>query len=434
MDATIKQQIALAGFGVEGQAAYRYFAGPTTEITIFDESHPASVPDGARVVTGKEPFEHLDDYDIIVRSPSIRPDRIKTKGTVTSVTKEFFKKCPAMIIGVTATKGKGTISTMIHDILARAGHTVHLVGNIGQPALDVLPQIHPEDIVVYELSSFQLWDMTQSPHIAVIGMLEPEHLDVHKDAAEYFAVKGNIANFQTQHDQLVFLSGNADTEALATLGEGTKTPYTKRPGAYVEHGYIVIDDQKICRIEDIGVVGPHNVDNACAAVTAAWHLTQDVPAIAEALKQFAGLEHRLKFVAEVKKVSYYDDSIATTPGSVMAALNSFRQPKILIMGGSDKGVDFAGLAQAIREHNVKKVISIGKMRTKIADELTWAGYPTDQIELFDEKSTMSQIVVAAQKAAKPGDVVILSPACASYDMFKNYKDRGQQFIAAVKSL
>lgn len=428
----MSQKIAIAGFEVEGQAAYRYFKGQGADITIVDERPRNDIPKGAGSKFGAGVLAELAGFDLIVRSPGIRPDRIKTDGEITSVTKEFFKHCPAPIIGVTGSKGKGTTATLIYKILQAAGKTAHLVGNIGVPALDRLADIHKDDVVVYELSSFQLWDLAQSPHIAVVLMMEPEHLDVHADTNEYATAKATIVAYQQPDDVTVYLPTNLLTRQVALQGKGKKIPYTQQPGAHVDGGWIVIDGHRIIAADMMALPGQHNIDNACAALTAVWHITQDTRAAAKVLAEFTGLEHRLKLVGQVNGARYYDDSIATTPGSAIAAMRAFEQPKILILGGSDKGADFTQLAQEVAQQNIKTVIAIGAMRQRLQVALTAAGFTT--VLLFDQQSSMKQIVQAAFAIATPGDVVILSPACASFDMFKNYKDRGEQFIAAVEAL
>lgn len=431
----MRKKVALAGFGVEGLSAYQYFKRQGVDITIFDDkAQPnASVPEGAPFIHGANWSEQLIDFDIVVRSPALHPQKIKTNGVITSVTKEFFRHCPAQIIGVTGSKGKGTVSSLIYNMLQNAGINTHLAGNIGVPALDILPEVRPDDVVVLELSSFQLWDLKQSPHIAVVLMMEPDHLDVHSDMQEYMQAKANIANWQATEDITIYLPSNEQTKKVALVGEGKKIPYTQEPGAHIAGGRFVMQHQAICRVDELGLSGKHNAENACAAITAAWQCTQDTKAIAKALREFKGLPHRLQFVREVGGVQYFDDSIATTPTSAIAAIQAFEQSKIVILGGSDKGADFTGLAKEVASNDVRAVLLVGEMRHMLHSSLEAAGYKGEILE-FDQQRTMQQIVEAAAKRAQPGSVVLLSPACASYDMFKGYKDRGEQFIAAVLNL
>ncbi len=431
----MNQKVAIVGYGVEGQSAYRYFAAQGADITVFHKERPTDVPADAKVVLDPHATA-LHGFDVVVRSPAVRPDSLQTEARVTTVTKEFLRVFgTTRVIGVTGSKGKGTTASLIDGMLRAAGKRVHLGGNIGVPALDVLPDTLDGDYAVLELSSFQLWDMEVSPHIAVLLMIEPEHLDVHMNVDEYVAAKGNITRFQHPDDALVYLPSNELTKRAMGQTLAQRIPYTVAPGAHVENSWIVMGGQKIIPTDEIGIIGQHNVDNACAAVTAAWQVTQDVAAIRQALREFQGLPHRLQFVAEKAGVEYYDDSIATTPGSAIAALRDFAQPKVIILGGSDKGVEFAELAEEVARQGsgVRAVLLIGELQEKIHAALQTAGVPAALIQMLG-KPPMADIVQQAAQLAQSGDVVILSPACASFDMFMNYKDRGEQFVAAVRQL
>jgi len=432
----MSQKVAVLGYGVEGKSAYNYFKAKGDDVTLFHKEHPSDIEAGAKVILSVNAVD-LDGYDVVVRSPAVRPDSLHTNGRVSSVIQEFFRAFdPKRVIGITGTKGKGTTTSLIYEMLKAAGKTVHVAGNIGVPALDLLPKLGEDDYVVLELSSFQLWDLDISPHIAVLLMIEPEHLDVHKDVQEYVAAKANITTHQTKEDILVYLPSNEMTMSIVNQSRAQKIPYTKKPGAHTEDGYIVIDGQQIVATQDLRLVGPHNVDNACAAVTAAWQVTRDVPALRHALMEFGGLPHRLQFIREVQEVKYYDDSIATTPGSAMAALRSFSQPKVLILGGSDKGADFTELAEELvrLKDGIRGVVLIGMMAPKIQEALKKAGLEKTKEYIFLQPSTMPEIVSRANEFAQPGDVVVMSPSCASFDMFRDYVDRGQQFVSAVNKL
>jgi UDP-N-acetylmuramoylalanine--D-glutamate ligase len=430
------QKIAIVGYGVEGRSAYRYFAAQGADITVFHKDRPADLPEDVKVVIDEHATD-LRGYDVIMRSPPVRPDSLQTDGRVSSVTKEFLQVFgPARVIGVTGSKGKGTTTSLIYEMLKAAGLRVHLAGNIGVPALDLLPDLKDGDYVALELSSFQLWDLDVSPHIAVLLMMEPEHFDVHTSIDEYIGAKANIASHQNVDDITIYLPSNELTMRAVDQAKGRKIPYTTEPGAHVEDGHIVIDGQQIIAKDELALVGQHNVDNACAAVTAVWQITQDIPAMRQGLMGFKGLPHRLQLVAEVDGVKYYDDSIATTPGSAIAALRAFEQSKVIILGGSDKGADFAELAQEIATlgDGVKGIVLIGQMAEHILQALHAAGVSDMKIIKFAIRPTMAEIVDKARGRTQPGDVVIMSPACASFDVFRNYKDRGEQFIAAVRSL
>ncbi len=413
-------KIVIAGYGVEGQSSLCYFQKefPEASFLVADERDRVDgLPDNVGYQVG---FAGLNDADLIIRSPSLSPEKIKTSGKIWSATNEFFDKCSAPIIGVTGTKGKGTTCSLIAAILRQAGQTVHLVGNIGVPALDVLPKIKKTDIVVYELSSFQLWDLKKSPHIAVVLMIEPDHLNVHADFDDYLAAKRNIAHFQSQEDYVIYNSQNDFSREIAASSPAQKKEYP----------FYITNDI----ISAIRLPGKHNIDNVCAAILAAKAIQSDVTddEIKAGLSDFTGLPHRLKFVAEKNGVKYYDDSISTTPGSAIAALKAFTEPKILILGGSDKGADYTELAQEIARQQMRAVIVNGANASEIIEILHKNKVSCQAVQL--EMASMPTVVEAVVNQAQPGDVVILSPAAASFDMFKSYNDRGEQFVAAVDNL
>jgi UDP-N-acetylmuramoylalanine--D-glutamate ligase len=430
-------KIAIAGYGAEGKSNYAYFAGKGDQVVIVDEREIKDAPVDASVITGEGAFERLEGYDMVVRTAGLAPRKIKTDGKVWSATNEFFAKCPATIIGVTGSKGKGTTSSLIASILREAGQTVHLLGNIGVPALDVLESIQPEDIVVYELSSFQLWDLEKSPAVAVVLMIEPDHLDVHTDFAEYIAAKANIRKYQTAEDICFYHPTNEFSRQIAMTNNFPNAhrynDSTDEESVYVDGSDFVQDDCIICPTEALQLPGKHNLDNACAAISAAmsgFGVYQGE--VERGLRAFHGLNHRLKFVRDVDGVKYYDDSIATTPGSAIAAMKAFSEPKVLIMGGSSKGADFSSVAKVATSQNVKTVIVIGA--EALAIEAAFKHENDIPVINLGSEVSMTQIVAMAQQHSSTGDVVVLSPACASFGMFKNYSDRGDQFISAVNDL
>lgn len=427
-------KVAIAGFGVEGRANHAYFLEQGHDVTIVDERdlELADLPQGTKAIVGEGAFSQLNGFDLVVRTAGLAPYKITTDGKIWSGTNEFFEKCPAPIIGVTGSKGKGTTSSLITAILRAAGHTVHLVGNIGDPAISELEKIAPSDLVVYELSSFQLWDAERSPHVAVVLYIEPEHLDVHEDLDDYVNAKANIARYQTQDDIVIYNGANSYAVSIAHQSQGAKIPYQHPQAAHITDGFFWFGEQRLCSIDALKLPGVHNLDNACAAITAAWKWVKEPTAIEAGLASFAGLPHRLKYVRTVDEVAYYDDSIATTPGSAIAALNAFAAPKVLILGGSDKGADYTELAQQVARHDVAQVILIGDEAPKIENALNEAG--VEAVVNLGNQVSMHDVVSRAHALAKSGDVVVLSPACASFGMFKNYVDRGEQFIAAVNAL
>jgi len=438
-------KIAIAGYGIEGESNYRYWNTPDNQVVIVDERQPAHpVPVDASLIVGEDAFAKLEGYDVVVRTAGLAPRKIKTDGKIWSATNEFFAKCQAPIIGVTGTKGKGTTCSLIASILRAAGKNVHLVGNIGVPALDILSDINANDIIVYELSSFQLWDIEKSPQTAVMLPIEPDHLDVHADFEDYVTAKANITNFQKAPDVVIW---NADDELTSEICQNSVaiwTPYLSEFGAYIKDDWFWFRSEKICSTNEMRIPGKHNIENACAAITAAWYhvpgkseqqnVTDEfAAAVISGLNSFTGLPHRLKFVRTVNEVAYYDDSISTTPGSAIAAIHAFESPKVLILGGSEKGADYTQLInEIINSPSIRAIIAVGKTGGQIAELLNakQAGVVVNRID----STSMTDFVQAAAGVAQPGDVVVLSPASASFDMFKSYSDRGDQFIGAVEKL
>lgn len=425
-------KIAIAGYGIEGKANYAYWNAPENKLKIVDEREIIEdLPENTETILGENAFSQLQDFNLVVRSAGVAPYKIKTDGKIWSSTNEFFKQCPAPIIGITGTKGKGTTSSLIAEILKASGKKVHLVGNIGVPALTELSKISKEDLVVYELSSFQLWDLEKSPETAVVLMIEPDHLNVHKDLKDYIEAKSNITRYQKSTDTVFYNPENTYSLEIANISPGNKLPYNSKQTAYIENDSIFIDRTKVCSIEDVRIPGRHNLENICAAISAAWIYSRDIGSINTAIKNFTGLPHRLKLVSQKKGVSYYDDSISTTIGSAIAALRSFESPKTILLGGSKKGVDFAELAKEIAISNIRKVVVYGDESPQIIKALESENY-TNFTHL--ENTTMKEIVDYASSVSEAGDIVILSPACASFDMFSSYQDRGDQFVSAVQGL
>ncbi|MEO5948832.1 MAG: UDP-N-acetylmuramoyl-L-alanine--D-glutamate ligase [Candidatus Saccharimonas sp.] len=430
-------RVAIAGYGMEGEASYRYYEQLGEEVTILDEREhlDREIAAHARVVLGGDAFANLEQYDIIVRTPALSPRKLVGAKKIWSATNEFFAKCPALIIAVTGTKGKGTTSSLISHILQTAGYRVHLLGNIGTPALEVLPNIAADDIVVFEISSFQLWDLERSPHIAVVLMIEPDHLDVHENFDDYINAKANIRRHQTLEDICIYHPTNQFSSQIAHISEiGTMIRYRSHDAGsvFVENGQFMIDGHVICSTDALQLVGEHNIENACAAITAARAYTQDDDAIAEGLRGFTGLPHRLQLVRECNDVAYYNDSYSSAPGATIAALRSFTQPIVLIAGGYDKHTEYDELARVIASiPNIKHVCLMGQTRQKIASALDVVGF--DAYELHDDQA-LAPIFGHAVSIAESGDVVLLSPGCASFDMFTNFTDRGQQFCKLVEAL
>jgi UDP-N-acetylmuramoylalanine--D-glutamate ligase len=429
-------KIAIVGFDTEGRSSYDYFAAQGHDITICDQNPSVEVPAGAQAALGDGYLNDLDRFDLVVRTAGMPASKIladnpQVATKLTSQTNEFFRASPTRnIIGVTGTKGKGTTSTLLTRMLEAAGKHVFLGGNIGVPPLSFIRKLREDSWVVLELSSFQLSDLQYSPHIGICLMVVPEHLNWHADMDDYIAAKSHMFALQGDSDIAISLAGNEISASIAGAGAGQQIPFFAPPGAYVEAGSIRIDDQTVCDVSDLQLIGPHNWQNACAALTAAWQVERNPKAYAKALKHFSGLEHRLELVRTVGGVQYYDDSFGTTPETAAVAVQSFKEPKVIILGGSDKGADFAVLAQTIKDNNVRRAIIIGETGPRIIEALEATGFTNMSLG----GTTLESAMQLAHQAAQPGDVVLLSTACASFDMFENYKDRGEQFKRLVKAL
>lgn len=431
-------KIAIAGYGIEGESNYRYYASdPENEITIVDERIPDKVlPDGVARMIGENVFEKLNGFDLVIRTAGLAPHKIKTDGKIWSATNEFFAKCPAPVIGVTGTKGKGTTSSLIASIIEASGRKVWLVGNIGKPAIEVLSQIEPNDMVVFEMSSFQLWDIEFSPQAAVILPIEPDHLNVHIDFEDYVDAKANIRRYQKDGDICVYNPTNLYSQKIAeATDQGTLVRYGlfDDGGVYIEGDYFCQKGEKICSIKSLRLIGDHNKENACAAMTIVNFFAVSNQDIKRGLESFEGLPHRLEFVRELDGVRYYNDSFSSAPGATIAAVKSFNQPEILILGGIDKGADFSEMVDVIAARkNIKKIILMGEIGEKLAKTLR-----SKKIDLPIETTilkSLEPIVHLAKSYARAGDVIVMSPACASFDMFRDFYDRGDQFRTIVNGL
>ncbi len=442
-------KIALVGFGVENQAAYRYWQTKGQSPVICDQDTSVTVPEGAQAQLGDNYLDNLDRFDLIIRSVGIHPSVIldknpSVKTKITTAVNLFFEDCKTPIIGVTGTKGKGTTSTLIHKILEAAGKKSVLAGNIGTPMLDVLPQAAASNYVILELSSFQLYDLKKSASIAVCLMVVPEHLNWHRDFEDYKNAKANLFRYQNSNDGAVYNALNKTSrEIAATTPAAYKYTYgvadtpekeneTILYTCYVKDGVIFYRNQPIMDSRDVKLLGRHNLENVCAAIATTWPLIDgNVEAIRQAVTSFSGLEFRLQLVRQHNGIAFYNDSFSTTPETAIAALRSIIHPKILIAGGSDKGSSFEALADEIIKNNVQHVLAIGQTGPTIASLLKKRGY--DKVTQ-EGLSTMQAIVAKAIEVAEPGDAVLLSTGCASFGMFKDYKDRGRQFNQAVLSL
>lgn len=377
--------------------------------------------------------------DVVFRTPGMHPNNpalvaLREGGaTVTSEMEVFFEVCPCRLIAVTGSDGKTTTTTLISEMLKAEGYTVWLGGNIGTPLLPLCRKMQAGDFAVVELSSFQLMDMTHSPQIAVITNLAPNHLDVHKDMQEYIDAKKDIFRFQTAQDLLVLNADNAITAGFT--GNGATRFFSRREqvsGAWTAGGVLYRDGEPILKTGEILIPGVHNIENYMAAILAVQGLVSD-ETIRHVAQTFGGVEHRIELVRVKDGVRYYNDSIASSPSRTIAGLRSFREPVMLIAGGYDKHIPYDVLGPEICAH-VKKVYlngaTAGQIRTAVENAPEYApGKP----ELVDCENFEAAVRLAA-KEAKDGDIVLMSPASAAFDQFKNFMERGAFYKKLVKEL
>lgn len=435
--------IVILGFGAQGKSSLKYWQKLGASVTVADINPKLELTDGVTGKLGPDYLSNLDQYDRIVRAPIIHPHQIVEANPdspnilekVTSNTNEFFHTSKTKnIIGVTGTKGKGTTSTLITKMLEASGKKAHLIGNIGTPPLDVSEQIQPDDWVVMELANFQLIDLKYSPHIAVCVMVEPEHLDWHEDTEEYISAKQQLFINQKETDIAIYYHDNELSEEVASASIGRLVSYYSPDGAYVKDDKEVwIENQKICGVEEIKLVGKHNWQNICAAITAIWQIDQNIKAIRQVVTTITSLHYRLEFVREVGGVKFINDSFSSAPGACNAAINAISGPKIIIIGGKDRMLDLKELCQEVIKNSssISKILLIGDAKDRIAKEFKSVGF--DNFIIIKE-TTMAEIVHKAKNLAKPGDSVVLSPGFPSFDMFKNFEDRGDKFVSEVNAL
>ena len=452
LNAIRRKTVAVVGIGVSNTPLIRMLLREGIAVTACDKRTREQLGEladkleqgGACLQLGEQYLEGLTQ-DIIFRTPGLRPDvpqlaRAVERGSVlTSEMEVFFQVCPCPIIAVTGSDGKTTTTTIIAKLLERAGYTVHVGGNIGHPLLCEAGEMQPDHYAVLELSSFQLMTMTCSPHIAVVTNLAPNHLDVHKDMAEYVAAKENIFRHQKEGDVAVF---NFDNDITRTQGQGVadRAIYFSRQSE-PEKGVFLRGEDIVCRdsrgertvmsTADIKLPGVHNVENYMAAIAAVNGLVPD-HVIRDFAREFGGVEHRIELVRTYRGVRYYNDSIASSPSRTTAGLRSFKEKVILIAGGYDKHIPFDALGGEIVEH-VKLLVLCGATAAKIRAAVENApDYHPGHPEIL-EVTPFQKAVEAARDHAVAGDVVTLSPACAAFDQFKNFAERGKIFKVIVNS-
>jgi len=455
LEAMEGRKVAVLGIGISNTPLIQLLVRAGARVTAcdkrpredFDGRIEALESLGVKVYLGEDYLDHLKGQDVIFRTPGMRPDlpqltaAVEGGSLLTSEMEVFFQVCPCPIIAVTGSDGKTTTTTIIAELLKAAGKNVYLGGNIGKPLLSDTRMMEPGDVAVVELSSFQLMTMDRSPHIAVVTNLAPNHLDVHKSMGEYISAKENIFLHQKEGDRVILNADNTITRSFADSAPGAVTLFSRLEepegeAVFLRDGAIWVRDgegeRQILLREEIRLPGDHNVENYMAAIAAVKDL---VPA--EVIRTFAatfnGVEHRIELVRELNGVRYYNDSIASSPTRTIAGLKCFPEKVILIAGGYDKHIPFDALGPEIVSH-VKRLILTGDTASKIRDSVEEAPEYQEGSPVIEEYHDFTDAVLAAAKSAQPGDVVILSPACASFDKFRNFMERGNAFKRIIHGL
>lgn len=450
-----QKKIAIIGLGVSNIPLLDYFHNLGAYVTVFDNRKMEEIPkDILDKITnfaidfsfGEDALSKLQGFDMIFRSPIIMPyikefeEEVKNGAILTSEIEMLIKLAPCKIIGITGTEGKTTTSSIIYEIVKTAGYNCYLGGNIGNPLFTKVKDMTPEDVIILEMSSFQLIDMDVSPNISLITNIYPDHLNVHGSYEEYQKAKTNIFKYQNEDEVVVLNYDNEITKEFANEANGKVIFFSskeKLQDGYIydsTDGNIKYCDEGIRRHiinkNDVKLRGIHNYENICAALAVTSSIT-DIDTQVKAIKNFTGVEHRLEFVREFNKVKYYNDSIGTSPASTIAGLNAFDENIVLLAGGSDKGLDYTEVGEAIAR-NVGSLILCGPTSDKI-EEATKKALKNKIIDIYHVENLKEQVNLAS-KVSKPGDVVLLSPASASFDAFKNFAERGNKFKEFVNEL
>ncbi|MDK2799928.1 MAG: UDP-N-acetylmuramoylalanine--D-glutamate ligase [Clostridiales bacterium] len=453
-----QKNVAVLGIGISNTPLIEFLVRLGARVTAFDKKSPEELGTiykkldtlGVKLCLGNN-YLHYLNHDIIFKTPGMRYDipeliAAKEKGSIiTSEMEIFFDLCPAQIIAVTGSDGKTTTTTLIYKMLEQQGYTCWLGGNIGKPLLNEIENIHPNHKVILELSSFQLHTMKSSPDIAVITNIAPNHLDIHKSMDEYVNAKKNIFLHQSQYGKLVLNFDNDVTRGFEKEALGDVIFFSRLKqfeGSMSKNIHISIinnaitininNNKEIINIDDIILPGTHNIENYMAAIGAVWGMvsTDNIKKVANTFK---GVEHRIEFVRTINGIKFYNDSIASSPTRTIAGLNSFEQKVILIAGGYDKNIPFNELGKVIF-NKAKKVVLIGKTADKIKQAILDAANTFDHHFPIVKCNSLENAVQEAFRDAKENDIILLSPACASFDMFKNFEDRGNKFKEIVKEL
>ena len=449
------RKIAVIGLGVSNIPLLDYLHEKKAKVTVFDQRTIDNISkDVMDKITsysfefslGENYLEKLKGFDLIFRSPSCLPTTKELKkeeergAIVTTEIEMLIKMCPAKVIGVTGSDGKTTTTSLINAILKHAGYKTWLGGNIGIPLFTKLNEIEKEDIVVLELSSFQLMGMEISPSISVITNITPNHLNIHKDYEEYIEAKKNIFKYQNENGILVLNYDNEITRNCAKEANGKVIFFSSKEklenGYIVDNGIIKECEDKIRKhvldAKDVKLRGVHNYENICTALAATKTLVNQDKAV-EAIKEFNSVEHRLELVKQIDGVKWYNDSVSSSPTRTIAGLNSYDEPIVLIAGGYDKNLEYEPLAKPVVD-KVSTLILIGQTAEKIYDVVKNESEKENKKINIYMCDTLEQTIEIAKKSAKKGDVVLFSPASASFDMFKNFADRGHKFKDLVNKI
>ena len=450
------KRVAFIGAGVSHLELIRLFLSKGINAVVCDKKDKDSFDKtvyeelsskGADFSLGEKYLDEIFNCDIVFRTPGMYYyNEALTKArkmgiAVTSEMEVFFDLCPCTIFGVTGSDGKTTSTTLISEFLKTEGRRVHLGGNIGRALLPIIETINEDDVAVVELSSFQLISMRKSPDISVVTNITPNHLDVHGTMEEYIDAKCNILRHQNAFSRTVLNYENEETMKLADMVRGKLVNFSLK--REIERGAFLREDGMLCYKENgevtevvhkdqIKIPGIHNVDNYLTAISAVWGMVS-VDSIVNVAENFGGVEHRIEFVRERNGVRWYNDSIATSPTRVIAGLKSFDQKIIIIAGGYDKKIPFEPMAKPVNDH-VKTLILMGATADKIEKAVTECDeYPASGLQIVHVGS-MEEAVKKADEIAAEGDIVSLSPACASFDLYRMFEDRGNHFKKLVNEL
>ena len=446
------KRITFVGVGRSNLPLIEQFKAHGAAVSVRDKRSEAALGEdgealkklGAKLICGEDYLESIDE-DMLFRAPGVPyllPELQKARANGVAVTSEmevFFDLCPCKIYAVTGSDGKTTTTSVIAEMLKAAGKTVHLGGNIGRPLLPEIRDVKPEDVAVVELSSFQLISMRRSPNVAVITNLSPNHLDVHKDMDEYIAAKENIYLHQHEGDIAIFNEDNDITRSLSKKASARTRLFSRREevadGTFLRGDTIVLRhdgcEEAVMQISDIRLPGMHNVENYLAAVTALDGLVP-YEVMRETARTFAGVEHRIEPVRTIRGVQWYNDSIASSPTRTIAGLNAFNEKVILLAGGYDKHIPFAPLAPEVIKH-VKLLILCGATADAIEKAVRECPDYHGSPEIVRCESLEDCVKTAYERAVR-GDIVTLSPACAAFDQFANFMERGKVFKKLVMAL